>query len=156
MKFFPHNQLDNFINTDRVKMALHSFANDKSPGPDRVKAIVIKNFGTKTVEAVTQIFKACYELGYTPEIWREARAVFVPKPGMGSYNSPRSFRPICLTSFFTKSLEKIVDWELSENIDPLHPVSNQQHAYRLGRSTESALSEVVAGIEDGFNNKLFL
>jgi hypothetical protein len=41
--------------------------------------------------------------------WRAVRFIFIPKPGCDSYELAKSFRPISLTSFFLKTIEKLVD-----------------------------------------------
>ncbi|RVE41707.1 hypothetical protein evm_013638 [Chilo suppressalis] len=69
------------------------------------------------------------------------------------YTQAKSFRPISLTSFLLKTLERLVDRHLRDGAlskAPLHP---QQHAYRKGRSTESALHAVVHKIESAITNK---
>ena len=34
--------------------------------------------------------------------------IFIPKPGKEDYSSPKSYRPITLTSFVLKGLERIM------------------------------------------------
>lgn len=72
-------------------------------------------------------------LSHVPVPWRRARAIFIPKPGKESYDNPKSFRTISLTSL--KCLEKLV------KIRPLveFPLDAYQHAYQKGKSTETAL-----------------
>jgi hypothetical protein len=40
---------------------------------------------------------------------RAVRVIFIPKPGRDSYELAKSFRPISLTSFFLKTMERLVD-----------------------------------------------
>ena len=37
------------------------------------------------------------------------------EPGKTDYSSASSFRPICLTSFVFKCMERCLHWEISEN-----------------------------------------
>jgi hypothetical protein len=37
------------------------------------------------------------------------KVIFIPKPGRGSYEMAKAFRPLSLTSFFLKTMERIVD-----------------------------------------------
>ena len=65
--------------------------------------------------------------------------MFIPKPGRNSYCGPKDFRPISLTSFLLKTLERLVDRFLRDEIlvsKPLHP---NQHAYQAGKSVETVL-----------------
>ena len=85
-------------------------------------------------------------LGYVPERWRGARPVLIPKVGKSDYSSPRSFRPISLTSFLLKGMERVIVWYLEE-IGVVDALSRHQHAFRKGRSTSSCISEVVDSVE---------
>ena len=55
------------------------------------------------------IFLASLAFGYDPAIWRQVKAVFIPKPGKSSYSGPRVFAPISLTSFLLKTMKRLVD-----------------------------------------------
>ena len=75
-----------------------------------------------------RIFHACLATGYVPAVWRQVKVVFIPKPGRNSYCGPKNFRLISLTSFLLKTLERLVDGFLRDEIvvsKPLHP---NQHA----------------------------
>ena len=85
-------------------------------------------------------------MGYTPKKWRTAKVVFIPKLGKEDYSEPRSFRPITLSLFLLKGLERIVRWHLEE-LGIGGAISPFQHAFRKGKSTDTALSEVVNRIE---------
>jgi hypothetical protein len=58
---------------------------------------------------LTYIFAACLAYGYIPIAWRAVRVILIPKSGRDSYELAKSFRPISLTSFFFKTMEKLVD-----------------------------------------------
>jgi hypothetical protein len=82
-------------------------------------------------------------MGYVPAIWRQVKVVFICKPGKNSYTGPRDLRPISLTSFLLKTLERLVDRYIRDGalvIKPLHP---NQHAYQAGKSVETALHQLV-------------
>jgi hypothetical protein len=57
---------------------------------------------------LNKIFAACLVYGYITLAWRAVRVIFIPKPGRDSYELAKSFRPISLTSFFLKTMEKPV------------------------------------------------
>ena len=93
-------------------------------------------------------------LHYTPEEWCKARVVFIPKPGKPDYTNPKAFRPISLTNYLLKGLEKLTRWKVDEML-AFHPISPQQHGFRKGYSTESAISTTVNTIEGRLLNKQF-
>ncbi|GBP00066.1 Retrovirus-related Pol polyprotein from type-1 retrotransposable element R1 [Eumeta japonica] len=58
----------------------------------------------------------------------------------------KDYRPISLTSFLLKTLERIMDLHLRSTIDDSY-LSPSQHAYTKGRSVETALHSLVGHIE---------
>lgn len=80
--------------------------------------------------------------------------MFIPKPGKASYENAKAYRPISLTSFLLKTMERIVDDMVKGQI-PDELLNFKQHAYVKGRSVETALHEVVHNIEKSFVDKAY-
>ena len=78
----------------------------KGAGPDGIKPIVMKNFGPIALRCISFIFKAIYSTGYIPLDLRKSRVVFIPKPLKNDYGEAGSFRPISLTQYYFKTMEK--------------------------------------------------
>jgi len=79
--------------------------------------------------------------------------VFIPKAGKKDITNPKSFRPISLTSFLLKTLENLVDVSIRSTLLVEHPLQRTQHAYRAGRSTDTALYHLKSLIEDSLTHK---
>ena len=88
----------------------------------------------------------CLKLNYIPYKWRQVKVVFIPKAGKASHSSPKDFRPISLSSFLLKTLERLIELYLKSIINP-NMLSKAQHAYCKGKSTETALHSLVAQID---------
>jgi hypothetical protein len=73
--------------------------------------------------------------------------VFIPKPGRNSYSEPRDYRPISLTLFLLKTMERLVDRYLRDEVLALVPLHPNQHAYQAGKSVETALHQLVVWVE---------
>lgn len=86
-------------------------------------------------------------LKYIPNNWRGVKVIFSQKPGKTNYSVAENYRPISLTSFLLKTLEKLIDRHLRE--DPLkhNRIHHKQHAYQSGKSTENVLHNIVKNIE---------
>ncbi len=140
----------NFITNKKVKAALESFGDYKSPGPDEMPPIALKNMGRRHQTAVCQIYKMSITSGRVPEAWKQMKVTFIPKVGKDDYSVAKAYRPITLSNFLLKGLERIVQWYILEHVitRPLH----MQHAYTKGRSCESALSVFVNEVEYAINN----
>ena len=143
----------NWINENLYHKAVNKFGSDKAPGPDGFKPIILQKLNSKAIRHLLSIFQACITNGYTPQIWRQSRTIFIPKLNKEDYTNARSFRPISLTSFFFKTLERLVLWNLENSCLTQIPYHPNQHAFRKGHSTDTALTEAIQRIEKAFNNK---
>ena len=128
-----------------VVRALDSFGPRKAPGPDGFHPIVLQNLSEKVIKYVTNLYRCCIRTGITPKVWRTMNIIFIPKPGKSDYGMPKSYRPITLSNFFLKTLERLVQWYVRDVV-MTGPLKNQ-HAYTVGRSTDSALEKVVDLLE---------
>jgi hypothetical protein len=99
------------------------------------------------VPYLVRIFCTCLATGCVPTTWCQVKVVFIPKPGGDSYGGPKGYRPISLTSFLPKIMERLIDRFLRDEILislPLHP---NQRAYQTGKSAETALHQLVVRIK---------
>jgi hypothetical protein len=80
------------------------------------------------VPNLVKIFRACLVTSYASAIWRQI-IMFIPKPGRDSYSGSWDFRPISITSFLLKTMERLVDRFLRDGILAFMPLHPNQHAY---------------------------
>ena len=106
-----------------VRRVLLKFKAKKSPGPDKLKPIIFK---------------------YLPQNvqWKESNVVFIPKQGKTSYQEAKSFRPISLSNYLLKGLEKLLVEQMDLALED-HPIHKNQHGFQRGLSTETAISKTV-------------
>ena len=81
------------------------------------------------------------------------KVVFIPNPGRNTYSGPRDYRPISLTPFLLKTMDRLADRYLRDKalaIVPLHP---NQHAYQAGKSVETALPQLIIRVEKVFDQQ---
>ena len=135
-----------WITVERIRRAIAQFSPYKAAGIDEIKPIALQNLPASILERLRTLFTTSIDISYVPKIWRTSKAIFIPKLGKDDYAHPRSWRPISLMSFLFKTLERLLLWHLEETVlkDSFH---KNQHAFRKGRSTESALSDTVDVIE---------
>jgi ribonuclease HI len=141
------------ITPDRVKWAIRVFKPYKAPGEDGVYPAMLQEGLGILLEPLCRILRASIATGYIPKPWRLARVVFIPKPGKPSYDQAKAFRPISLTSFLLKTVERLIDRYLREHVIRMHPLHSNQHAYQAGKSTETALHGIVGRIEGALHRK---
>jgi len=143
----PANQVDAIVSTEKVQRVVRSFGPFKAAGSDEIFPAMLQYGPKELVLQLTFVIKACLSLGYTPEEWRSFKAVFIPKPGKDSYERVSSWRPISLTSFWLKTMERIIDWHIRTPGLLRDLKAAGQYAYMAGVSTEAAMHQIVARME---------
>ena len=63
---------------------------------------------------------------------------------------PSSYRPIALTSCFSKLIERMVIRRLMYRVELNHVISRIQSGFRPGRSTDDTLMRLVSDVQQGF------
>ncbi|GBP08776.1 Retrovirus-related Pol polyprotein from type-1 retrotransposable element R1 [Eumeta japonica] len=134
------------ITEDMLRWAITSFYPYKSPGPDGIIPADLQHNMDVIIPWLLEIYGACLLWSYIPVEWTRSNVTFIPKGGRSSHMEAKDYRPISLTSFLLKTLERIMDLHLRSTIDDSY-LSPSQHAYTKGRSVETALHSLVGHIE---------
>lgn len=124
----------------------------KSPGPDLIPNIVLKNLSRKGLAILASIFNACISRGYFPSTWKEAEIIVLHKPNKPK-NSPSSYRPISLLSSISKLLEKIIQKRLLHYIESSNSIIPHQFGFRPKHSTTHQVQRIAEVINNGFERK---
>jgi len=93
------------------------------------------------------VLRASIALRHVLLVWSGTRVTFIPKPGRNGHVLAKDFRPISLTSFVLKKLERLIDNYIRTYPLTTRPLSSSQYAYRAGRSTDISLHHLVSKIE---------
>ena len=119
-----------YVTPTIVRNALNSFSPNKAPGPDDLRPKVLQNLGPKAIELITGIYRESLSSGKIPTPLLQMKVTFLPKDKPDK-SCAKSYRPITLSSFILKGLERIVQWFLQETVlsQPLFG----QHAYTKNR-----------------------
>ena len=147
-----NNKYKDWITIPLVQRALLGFEKKKSPGPDGIKPLLFEYLPPQFISTLTSIYKTCIHLGYTPKLWKQTKVIFIAKPGKTDYLRPKAFRPISLSNYLLKGLERLVAWRMDEAL-VRHPLHHKQHGFLAGRSTESAISNTTDYIEQHIMKK---
>jgi len=131
----------------RVEWSIDSFAPYKSPGVNGKFPALLQKVRDVAIPYLVRIFRACLATGYVPALWRQVKVVNIPKPVRNAYSGPRDYRPISLTAFLLKTMERLVDRYLRDEALALVPLDPNQHAYQAGESVETAFHQLVVRVE---------
>jgi hypothetical protein len=117
------------INQSRIRWALGTLKPFKAAGTDEIVPAILQQGEELIAEHLCRIYRACLAYGFIPTTWRQVKVTFTPKPGKLDYTEAKALRPISLSSFLLKTMEKLVERHIRDDSlrkNPLHP---NQHAY---------------------------
>src|SRR6218665_427051 len=129
-----------------IQIAIKSTSNKKAPGPDHISNRMIKLAAPVLIPILKIIFNKCLFYGYFPSEWTKGTAIILPKPNKHNYDDAKSYRPIVLTPHLAKIFEKVVKARLECFLESNSFFSPNQHGFRQGKSTESALKGITETI----------
>ena len=134
--------------TDLVTRAIRSCSNTKAFGPDKLSIFHLKHLGPRATAYLTALFNDSVNSSRIPAIWKSSIVIPIPKPGKDS-SQGTSYRPISLICPAAKVLEALILPTVNAHLLP----ADDQHGFRPGHSTTSALLQLTTDIATGFNQK---
>lgn len=152
LPFVSEDLLDKITESERINWAINSFLPFKGTGADEIYPIMLQKADNILIEIISGIYKECIKKAIIPKEWTKARVIFMPKPGRFNHCRAEDFRPLSLTSFLLKTLERLVETHIRQSSD-VGALCVSQHAYIGGRSTDTAAHVVVNRIEKAFVDK---
>ena len=141
-----NDEINNIIHLEAIKSALKGFKPFKAPGLDGIYPILIQKAFDIIENDILYIYRMCLKEGKSPARWLETKVAFIPKGGKKDYTDPGSLRPICLSPFFSKGLEKVIYWHINDKHLKNDPCKNL-FAYKEGTSTDDAIHALTTRIE---------
>ncbi|KAH7963901.1 hypothetical protein HPB52_023774 [Rhipicephalus sanguineus] len=109
-----------------------------SPGPDSITPLLMRGLFRAQRKFVLMVLNTALRLGYFPRCWRSGRIIFIPKPGRPPQRTT-SYRPICVTSIFGKTLERLLNARLYYFLWHNGYVHENQFGFTHSRSAVVAL-----------------
>ena len=147
---YPLNQnitiweIENAIKTS--KSAGKSFDNTG------IHPTMLSKLGKSAVMCLHRIFNSCLLRGEW--IWNKANVIFLKKEGKGSYNQPGAYRPISISSYVGKLLEKILAKRLDNFLFGAGYTDPCQEGFTRKRNTVRYLNRLHLSIKGDIDKKL--
>ena len=139
---------------ESVRWAVKSFKPYKSAGLDGILPVMLQEGLDLLLPSLRMVLIRSHAWNFIPTAWRKVNVIYIPKIGRNS-GSPKSFRPISLSSFVLKAAERIVDRHIRESAMITSPLHLKQFAYQPGKSTVAALQALRKQITRTFEVKQF-
>ena len=147
------NGLNDDINEGEIRLSIEKQNNDsKAEDPDGVHPCILKHLGENAIKVLKTIFNYCISTGSW--LWQTSYVTFLRKPGKPSYNAAGAYRPISLSSYIGKILERIIDHRLRQHIDSIGKFDDEQEGFSKGRSTTRYLFRMLANLTEIKRQKL--
>ena len=152
----PFNQFINLnqnITMDEISKAIK----DQKTTPtafdrDGLHPKMIKHFGPCAKDLILRL---CNGLFIEEKwIWDYSRVSFIKKPDKDSYTKPGSYRPITVSSYVGKIVERILEKRLRILCGLQHIIDDEQEGFCAERSTTRYLYKLIATLKEAQKKKL--
>jgi hypothetical protein len=104
-------------------------AKGKAPGPDGITADLIKNGGKPALEITIRLVQHLWRAQKMPQALSKAHIFLIPKDAT-KRKDPQAQRPISLTNFWLKVVDKVVQKRLSQYAEENRIFSRNQAGFR--------------------------
>ncbi|EDN08368.1 predicted protein [Histoplasma mississippiense (nom. inval.)] len=134
------------ISVEDMESLIQRLPNRKAPGRSGITNEFLKMLGRTFVEAITALTNACWHWETYPDTFKEAKTVALRKPGKADYQTAGAWRPIALLDTIGKIVEAATAKRLRKIAEDHNLLPSQQMGARRGRSTETAIAQLLAQI----------
>ncbi|CAB0033475.1 unnamed protein product [Trichogramma brassicae] len=115
-----------------------------STGPDGIPLSVLKLASSTLAEHIANLANRSFESGTFPSAWKLSSVVALSKCSAPS--SPSDTRPISLLAELSKIVERLAHAQLSDHLSRHSLLDPQQHGFRPGHSTQTALLDLTESV----------
>lgn len=135
------------IDTKEISAILSKRKNTSAPGYDGIPYGFLKALGPPFATYMAEVITVCWEIGYFPDRYKEAKTVVIRKPNKPSYQEPKAWRPIALLSTVGKIIETATANRLRQVAEANDLLPQEQMGFRNKRSCETALDLLTSQIK---------
>ena len=112
---------------------------------------MLRHLGVRAVELIRTLFNSCLSTGTW--VWDTADVIFLKKVGKPDYANPGSYRPISITAYFGKVLEKIIASRLESFFKATGINDGYQEGFAKKRNTIRYLNHLNNDIREELKKK---
>ena len=147
-----HKNFNDPIGEDEIRFIIkYKNSSGKSFDEDGVHPSMLKHLGPNVITALSKLFNMCLESGMWA--WNTADVIFLKKEGKTSYNDAGAYRPISITSYLGKILEKILVMRLEAYLYGEEIVDASQEGFTKARNSVRYLNRLNVNIKSDLEKK---
>ena len=113
---------------------------------------MLKQLGPIAIHAISTLFCLCLRNGKW--IWNSSNIIFLKKEGKSRYDKAGSYRPISISSYIGKLMERILAKRLEVYLSSIGLIDSNQEGFSKGRNTIRYLHRLTAGIKGDIKKRL--
>ena len=140
------------FNEIEVMKVVKSINVSKSSGLSNISSFVVKEAFSILIPQITFLFNLTIRTSIFPRAWKEALVIPIPKTG--NAKQVQNYRPISLLPLPGKLLEKLVHAQISEYLENISHLTENQHGFRKGHSTIHSVAQVTNYINTKMDGRL--
>ena len=130
----------NFSSVDVLKI-ISKTTNSKTADPHGFSNFFLKRLQFILASPLSSVYAHIFSAGVIPDAWRTANVTPIFKKGVSS--QPSNYRPISLTSLFSKIFERVIKQQVLSYLQRNGLITQQQFGFLSKHSTESQLLDCV-------------
>ena len=136
-----------FITTTDILDAISKTKDKLTRTPEGIPPYFIKRIVHSIIQPLVYLFNNFLHSNFVPKQWKQA--IVIPIHKKGNQNNPKNYRPISLTSSFSRIFEAIISNKIISHLIKNNLLSIHQFGFVSGRSS---CSQILSCLHDWFNN----
>ena len=133
------------INLTELIKLIDSLKPKNSSGFDLLSNRMLKKEKLKISLKIIDLINETIACGIFPDVLKIAKVI--PLFKKGDPTNPSNYRPISLLPVLSKVFEKVINKQMTEKLDELHLIDDNQYGFRSSHSTEDAVTKFIDEIE---------
>ena len=136
-----------------IKAAIKTYhSSGKSSDKQQFNPKMFKHLGDKVLRYLEKLANICLNQGKW--YWSKAEVIFLRKSGKKSYALPGSYRPISISPYIGKLIEKIIAKRIQNFLNLLGLYDPDQEGFMDSRNTIRYLNRLILDIQTDIQKKL--
>ena len=146
-----HNQINAPITIKEIKAAIKKTkTSNKGLDNHNMHPKMLHSFGENAWKLLEKLFNECMNKGKW--VWDSAKVVFLKKDGKETYSQAGSYRPISISSYVGKLLEKILAKRIVQYLESIGIFDANQEGFTTKRNTIRYLNRLNIQIKYDIND----
>ncbi|KAI5727368.1 hypothetical protein M8J77_001463 [Diaphorina citri] len=129
------------VSEREIGEVIGSMRGDSASGHDGIQIKILKKISNIIAKPLTHVYNLCLKQGTYPENFK--LAIIKPVFKKGNPKLVENYRPISLTTAYSKIFERLIKVRLTKFLDENDILSSSQYGFREGRSTNDAVMDVA-------------